>query len=129
MENFSHQNQKDSQIILSKILYLSGFIAKRSDVILEKNQYKVNSKDQIFANYEGEWGHEFNIDGVNYWTQGQLDLDPIEKMDFILPSDSTFREDLNWLKKGDEDMAQKFKVKLEEIQRNDRKLRDSNKKK
>lgn len=44
-------------------------------------------------------------------------------MDFTLPSDSTFREDLVWFKTQDLDMAQKYKVKLEEIQRNDRKLR------
>lgn len=41
-------------------------------------------------------------------------------------SDSMFREDLIWLKKGDQDMAQKFKIKLEEIQRQDKKNREAN---
>jgi hypothetical protein len=46
-------------------------------------------------------------------------------MAFTLPSDSTFREDLIFWMKKDEDNAQRFKVKLEEIQRKDRKLRES----
>jgi hypothetical protein len=41
-------------------------------------------------------------------------------MAYTLPSESTFREDLIWLKKGDEETAQKFKIKLEEIQRKKR---------
>jgi hypothetical protein len=45
-------------------------------------------------------------------------------MAYTLPSDSTFREDLNLLKK-DEEASQRYKIKLEEIQRNDRKLRDT----
>jgi len=40
-----------------------------------------------------------------------------------LPSDSTLREDLKLLKSGNEDAASDAKVKLEEIQRRDRKLR------
>jgi len=47
------------------------------------------------------------------------------KMDFILPSDSSFREDLINFIKGDEVNAQKFKEGLEEKQRNDRKLRSN----
>ena len=45
-------------------------------------------------------------------------------MDFTLPSDSTFREDVLLFKEGKEDEAQKIKEKYEEIQRNDRKLRE-----
>jgi hypothetical protein len=44
-------------------------------------------------------------------------------MKYTLPSDSTIREDLALLKNGDEDAAGKAKVKLEELQRKDRKLR------
>jgi hypothetical protein len=50
-------------------------------------------------------------------------------MAYTLPSDSTFREDLIWLKKGDEETAQKFKIKLEEIQRKDKKMREERLKK
>ena len=44
-------------------------------------------------------------------------------MDFTLESDSRYREDILLYKNGQEDLAQDAKVYLEEIQRNDRKLR------
>jgi len=50
-------------------------------------------------------------------------------MAFTLPSDSSFREDIIWWKKEDEDLAQRYKVKLEEIQRKDKKMRENNSKK
>jgi hypothetical protein len=50
-------------------------------------------------------------------------------MALTLVSDSTFRDDMYWLKKGDENMAQKFKVKLEEIQRQDKRNRENHRKK
>jgi hypothetical protein len=50
-------------------------------------------------------------------------------MSVILPSDSSFRENMNWLKKGYENMAQKFKFKLEEIQRQDKHNREAQRKK
>lgn len=43
-----------------------------------------------------------------------------------LPSDIRFREDLMWLFYGNEEYAQKWKVKLEKQQRDDRKLRVKN---
>ncbi len=127
-QRYSLQIQIDSQIILS-IIYLnhSGFIANKSDVKFEKNQYKVKSKELILANYEGEWGYEFKIDGVQYWKQGEVQLEPIEKMEFTLPSDSTFREDIMLLKHGYDDYAQLAKMNLENLQRVDVKLRSSHK--
>jgi hypothetical protein len=50
------------------------------------------------------------------------------RLEYTLPSDSTFREDILYLKSGNEDEAQKAKTKLEEVQRNDRKLREGTKK-
>jgi hypothetical protein len=78
-------------------------------------------------NIEGEFTNYLRFHGEVFWKQIDYTFPNFKRMAFTLPSDSTFREDLNWLKKGNEDMAQKFKVKLEEIQRNDRKLRGNNK--
>jgi hypothetical protein len=50
-------------------------------------------------------------------------------MDFILPSDSTVREDIILLKHGYQDLAQEAKSYLEEKQRYERKLREKNRKK
>ena len=49
-------------------------------------------------------------------------------MNFVLESDSTKRLDLIDLIKGDYDGAQKNKEKLEELQREDAKKRESNEK-
>jgi hypothetical protein len=45
----------------------------------------------------------------------------------ILPSDSVKREDLQALKQDDFVTAQKFKDDFENVQRNDKKLREKNK--
>ena len=45
-------------------------------------------------------------------------------MKFTLPSDSTVREDLVTFKTGLEEEADAVKIKLEEMQRKDRKLRE-----
>ena len=49
----------------------------------------------------------------------------MEKMNFTLPSDSSLREDIVLLRAGYEDYAQVAKMNLENIQRNDKKLRES----
>ena len=51
-------------------------------------------------------------------------LFPMEKQTFTLPSDSLYRQDLILLKTGNEELAQQAKTNLEEIQRNDKKLRE-----
>ena len=48
-------------------------------------------------------------------------------MEYTLPSDSMFREDLYWFKRGNVDLAQRCKMSIEEVQRNDNKLRQKNK--
>ena len=65
------------------------------------------------------------FDDKSYWEYKEDVFPPLKRMAFTLPSDSTFREDLIFWMKKDEDNAQKFKVKLEEIQRKDRKLREN----
>ncbi len=50
---------------------------------------------------------------------------PIFQNKIILPSDSSFRSDLQALIENDEAKAQILKEELEELQRNDRKLREN----
>ena len=61
------------------------------------------------------------FDPEQTWTQNGID--------FIFPSDSTKREDLIALIKGDLDESQNQKEKLEQIQRDDLKLRENYEKK
>jgi hypothetical protein len=78
---------------------------------------------------EGEWSDFIKFDDKVYWQQDNFTYEPIYKMDYTLPSDSLFREDLLLFKHEYQDLAQDAKVNLEELQRHDRKLRDANKKK
>lgn len=64
------------------------------------------------------------FDGNTYWAYDYDGFPKIKRMKNILFSDSTYRNDLVWMKKGDEELSQRFKIKLEEIQRNDKKLRE-----
>ncbi len=50
----------------------------------------------------------------------------MEKMNYTLPSDSRFRWDIILLRHGHEEWAQQAKIRIEEVQRSDRKLRLKN---
>ena len=104
----------------------SGFIANSNDILFnsDKNIYKINNEKNIISKIEGEWSRYLKFDEKEYWRQGEIKLADIKKHDFILPSDSLFREDTILLKNGYEDLAQKAKTYLEEKQRNDRILRE-----
>jgi hypothetical protein len=100
-------------------------ISKNAKYDKKENSYKVTDKDKhILSTIEGEFTQMVKFDGQAYWKYDNDGYPPMRRMAFTLPSDSTFREDLIWLKNGDEDASQRYKVKLEEIQRNDRKLRE-----
>ncbi|KUF96052.1 Dynein beta chain [Phytophthora nicotianae] len=73
----------------------------------------------------GSWLHDLVFGNKTYWSinkfqSGYMMPYPEDK---ILPSDSRFREDLHYLAGGDLDESQEWKVKLEVLQRADRKAR------
>uniref|UniRef100_A0AAV1VJZ7 PH domain-containing protein n=1 Tax=Peronospora matthiolae TaxID=2874970 RepID=A0AAV1VJZ7_9STRA len=73
----------------------------------------------------GSWLHELVFGNKTYWDinkyqSGYMVPYPKEK---ILASDSRHREDLHYLATGDLDESQEWKVKLEVLQRADRKAR------
>lgn len=103
---------------------INGFIAAKQEVEYNaKTETYTASKDGIYHTIEGEWTSHVNIDGGTYWKHGEYDLLPMERMEFTLPSDSTYRDDVLLFKNGNDDYAQEAKTRLEENQRNDRKLR------
>jgi hypothetical protein len=59
------------------------------------------------------------------WDYNEFAHYELKYMKFTLPSDSTLREDIIALKAGKEEEAGKAKVRLEEFQRKDRKLRSA----
>ncbi len=104
-------------------------ISKNAKYDKKEDTYKINDKDKhLLSHIEGEFTQHIKFDGETYWKYDPDAYPAMRRMAFTLPSDSTFREDLNWWKNGDEDTAQRYKIKLEEIQRNDKKLRENNSK-
>ncbi len=93
----------------------------------EKMYTNVDLSKNILCNIEGEFSNHLKFEGVNFWNYEQCEHPDFKRMSYTLPSDSTFREDLNWLKKGDESMSQKAKIKMEDNQRNDKHLREKKK--
>jgi hypothetical protein len=92
----------------------------------DKKHHTYNIKDMskdAISTVEGEFSNIIRFDDVPYWEYDSIEFPKFLRMGLTLPSDSTFREDIVWLKKDNEDEAQKAKIKLEEIQRVDRKLR------
>ena len=89
----------------------------------KKDLYSCEKK-KIISNCEGEWNTFINFDEKPYWEQGNFEFIQMEKQNFTLSSDSFYREDILLMKNGKLDLAQQAKINLEEIQRNDKKLRE-----
>lgn len=80
---------------------------------------------QEIEKIEGVWHENIKFNNVEYWNQ-RRDLKFYQPKFIVnnpLPSDCRFREDILWLGYKDKDLAGKWKVKLEEQQRYDRKIR------
>jgi len=92
-----------------------------------KDTKKYTIKDMekhIISQIEGEFSTYIKFGNDVYWEYSKYQCPAIKRMKNTLPSDSTFREDIIYLKLKDEAMSQKTKVLMEEIQRNDNKLRE-----
>jgi hypothetical protein len=118
-----------SQIILRNHLYIntSGVVTRLSHSTKNNNgSYTLNKNHIAFFKVNGEWSKNVFIDDELCWDYSEHKHFELERMAYTLPSDSTFREDSVLLKRGMIDEADAAKVKLEEAQRKDRKLRKDN---
>jgi hypothetical protein len=102
-------------------------ISKNTKFDKKEKSYKLISEEKnILSNVEGEFTNSIRFDGKSYWNYDYDGFPKIRSMKYILFSDSIYRDDLVWMKKGEENLSQRFKVKLEEIQRKEKKLREEN---
>ncbi len=109
--------------------YFNGLITNiSSNTKPDKDQiYKIkDAKKNVLCTVEGEFTAYLDFDGVKYWQYSNSEYPQLKRMKYTLRSDSTFRDDIIRLKRGNEEKAQKAKIKLEDIQRNDKKLRLEN---
>ncbi|GJD11029.1 Oxysterol-binding protein 9 [Galdieria sulphuraria] len=87
---------------------------------------KKKKKDSLpVAKVKGSWLGFLEVDGECYWSLAHDEKAYPTSVDkrYLLASDSTFREDLLYLEKGDLETSQQKKIELEEQQRNERKWR------
>ena len=77
----------------------------------------------IYSKMEGSWIKNLKIDDETVWDYKKLKPQSLWYVNNPLPSDCRFRTDLIALLNSDLSKAQELKDELENIQRNDRKLR------
>lgn len=103
--------------------FFRGFITLNKDLIKNHKRSAYQSKD-IISYFEGHWIEEIMFDGTNYWEIDQIKDEIVIPTQNPLPSDSRFRSDLQEFIQDHTEEAEKQKEILENIQRNDRKLRE-----
>jgi hypothetical protein len=117
--------RKKHSLTISSIYFVinRGCITRLSHTNCSNNTYTLKKNYTSFAEVKGEWTKNLYIDDVLYWSWSDFVHFDLLRMAYTLPSDSTLREDLSLLKSGNEEAAGEAKVKLEDLQRKDRKLR------
>ena len=110
--------------------YVKGYItsiSKNGRFSCENQIYTIiNCDKDISGKIEGELTQYLNFDDISYWNYDLNTFPSLYRQNYILKSDSFFREDLFFLIKNNEDLAGRYKHVLEERQRKDRKLRSIN---
>lgn len=104
--------------------FFKGFITK-SKSLLQDNSKKAFYSKEMISYIEGYWIDYLMIDGDKYWEIGKEQPTPLTKATNLLNSDSDYRADLQAMKIGNLEQAQIQKENLEDIQRNEFKLREA----
>lgn len=109
--------------------YIKGYItsiSKNGRFSYENQIYTIiNCDKDISGKIEGELTQYLNFDDISYWNYDLNTFPSLYRQNYILKSDSFFREDLYFLIKKNEDLAGRYKHVLEERQRKDRRLRNN----
>ena len=107
-----------------------GKIVNLSDVKIDTNgsNHELKKDAKTYGILGGEWTQEIFFGDQIYWKRNLENYCKMYEMDYTLPSDSSFREDVIFWGQNDEEKAQITKEIYENIQREDTKLRNKNKK-
>ena len=93
----------------------------------EEDDLKFADVKQEISVITGSFLENLAFDGVDFWNIQKQKPSRYKPTQDPLPSDFRFREDLIWLKYGNANHASDWKIRLEEQQRYDRKLRGADK--
>lgn len=103
--------------------FFKGMITRSEALLKDMSRKAFYSKDMI-SYIEGNWIEYVMIDGEKYWELDKVEPAPLVPLSDPLPSDSRYRADLQALIAGNEAESQRQKEMMEDVQRNDRKLRE-----
>ena len=103
--------------------FFRGFITQNKQLVKNQKRSVYRSKE-IISYLEGYWIEEIMFDGKNYWDIETIQDEKVIPVQNPLPSDSRFRTDLQEFIKDHSEEAEKQKDILENLQRNDKKLRE-----
>ena len=128
---FGGSSKKDNKDVSGLPDRVEGYICSSKDITIDAkgNKHSLNKKAVTYGEISGSWIHHLRVDGEMLWKREDYQIYQTYEMGFKLPSDSTFRKDLEMFIKGNENEAQALKEQYEEDQRRDRKLREEYEKK
>lgn len=124
-ESLGEINFKDEKNGYECTVKLSGIKNKPSDYLKGEIKYK----GKVVSTLTGSYLSHLDWDGKRYWDFRETFPISCIELEDNLPSSSTKRMDIIYLDQLKIDQAQEEKEKLEQIQRNDRKLREKYNKK
>lgn len=105
--------------------YYRGDLLRADELTIGKDNHFIRKKgSKSLGVIHGEWTNFLKFDDMLYFRSKTYPLVNKYKMDYILPSDSTLREDLQMFIAGNESEAQIIKEKYEDVQRRDRIMRE-----
>lgn len=116
-------SQKTNHDFIEGIISNSKDFDYKTERIDDINKMKKKHNIEIYSKLEGNWTESFSIDNEVVWEYAKYKPMKLSFVNNPLPSDGRFRTDLIALLNHDYARAQDEKDKIENIQRDDRKLR------
>ena len=105
------------------------YYAKRGSKQPKVSQVKqLTDVDMPVGQISGSWLRTLKISGTTFWDIDRVQPCTLAYEENPLPSDWRFREDLIWLRRGNMETSQEWKVRLEVEQRRDEAMRVKKKK-
>lgn len=74
---------------------------------------EIKDIDRVICTLSGSWLENLIIDDEEFWNIETMEPFKVLPLPNVLPTDPRYREDLIWLKKGNETFAQTWKTRLE----------------
>jgi hypothetical protein len=111
----------------TKIDDVEGVIYKVKPNANAKHHTKLKDLKNIekkLCSITGSWLGSLRFDEKSYWSIDEVELPALKFKENPLPTDWRYREDLIWLRRGNIEIAQEWKLRLEIEQRRDRSTRE-----